>query len=151
MRRLNPLARIASCIACDVPLDVVLGPQRGTASSEVERSAPLDMLESHHHQSHSGHEGSHGEFETAVLRTDHPLRLDLLADWLEALPISVFRAKGFVRIAGEDRTAVLHVVGQRRSVEQGEDRPEVGGAALVVIGRGLDVGALQEGISRCVA
>ncbi len=151
VRRLNPAARITSCTACDVPLDLVLGPQRGIASSEVQTGAPQDRRESLHHHTHSGHEGAHGEFETVVLRTDRPLRLDLLANWLDALPTNVFRAKGFVRIAGEEATAVLHVVGQRRSVERGEDRPEVGGAALVVIGRGLDPNVLQEGLSRCMA
>src|SRR5262249_36990779 len=104
-----------------------------------------------HKEGADSHDHAHGGFETVVLRSDRPLRPDLLAAWLDALPTSVFRAKGFVRFADAEATKVLHVVGARRSLEQGVDQKEIDGAALVVIGRDLDINALQTSLLRCAA
>jgi tripartite-type tricarboxylate transporter receptor subunit TctC/G3E family GTPase len=134
LRQINDRAAVVFCVACDVPFEVALGPQR-TATA-----APAPGVH------------RHADFQSASLRTDRPLDAERFAAWLDALPVTVVRAKGFVRFAGVSAPAVVHLVGARRSIEPVlRLSVETAGAALVVIGRGLAAAELQDSLDRCVA
>ena len=62
-------------------------------------------------------------------------RLEALEDFLAALPPSVFRAKGIVRV--RDGWARFHVVGGRVDLAQGVPPPAHGESRLVFFGRDL--------------
>jgi G3E family GTPase len=134
IRKLNPEARAIPCVSCAIPLDVLVGIKsvdRGVYSST-----------DYHRHTH---------YESAVLSVAAPLDAARFDDWLAALPSSIYRAKGFVRIATFDRTLLVQLVGSRRSVRPSPSNEDVAGARLVVIGRQVDVEELRAGLSRCVA
>lgn len=146
LRKISPEARFIEAVKCDVPLDVVLG---------VARSQPTQAKAGHHPSDDHGHghhhEHSHNGFESLVLTLDQAVDPERFTHWLERLPATIFRAKGFVRFVGNDAPVVVHVVGARRSVEAAPAGVETPGVALVVIGHGLSKRALQDGLIQCAA
>jgi G3E family GTPase len=99
----------------------------------------------------------HDDVRSVSLRTDHPLDMDRLQQWLESLlqrdGDRVLRTKGLLCIAGDERRFVVQAV--HRLVEGDWQRAwrggEVRSSRLVFIGRGLDAGALQTALEGCVA
>jgi G3E family GTPase len=132
VRTLNPAARAIPCIAGVVPLDILLG-VKSIAARTV------------------GHEHHHAHYESAVLSAASPLDAERFDAWLGALPASIYRAKGFVRIANFDRPLLVQLVGTRRSIEPAPAAGDVAGASLVVIGRTVDAERLSAGLRQCQA
>ena len=126
---MNPYARVLPCVACDVPLSVLIGARTG--------AKPLPADTGH------GHDG----FESVVLNAAAPLDPKRLKTWLGALPQDVFRTKGFVRSAPDGERLTVSAVGTRYwlSAAGASDVPE----RLVVIGRNLDRVGLQAGLDTC--
>ncbi|CAH1692469.1 GTPase, G3E family [Hyphomicrobiales bacterium] len=146
LRKLNPGARFIEAVKCDVPLDVVLGVARPTSPpANAGHHAHNQPGDGHHH--HHGHDG----FESLVLTLDHAVDPERFARWLETLPTTIFRAKGFVRFVGNEVPVVVHVVGARRSVESAPAGVATAGVALVVIGHDLSRHELQDGLVNCAA
>jgi G3E family GTPase len=96
------------------------------------------------------HDHGHDDFQSAVLRAAAALDPERFDAWLDALPTSIYRAKGFVRLAGVERPLLVHVVGTRRSVEPAPALVETAGARLVVIGHDLQAAPLQAGCGGAV-
>jgi G3E family GTPase len=134
IRRLNPHARVIACAACAVPAELVAG----VARIEAPKPTPTHV---HHHDA----------FESAALSAPAPLDPERFDAWLAALPRSIYRAKGFVRLADVARPLVVHLVGARRSVEPAPVHVATDGARLVVIGRGLRIAELEAGLLACAA
>jgi G3E family GTPase len=134
IRTLNPLARVIDCVACDVPVDLVMGVRRIDAETRPH-----------------AHDHRHDDYQSAVLSAAAPLDAERFDAWLGALPISIYRAKGFVRVAGSPRPLLVHLVGTRRSIEPAPPHVETAGARLVVIGRDLQAAQLEAGLRQCAA
>lgn len=62
----------------------------------------------------------HAEFCTWTLRLNQPIGRSMLATWLQAIPASILRLKGFVRIVDDVhiRSAILQGVGRRYTLEE---------------------------------
>jgi G3E family GTPase len=118
-----------------------------------EAGVPTDHDHEHHHHDHDEHEHDHDEdddhdhehhhhdhslvFETWNWRSDEPLSLKALRKAVENLPLTVYRAKGFVQLAEmPENRGVLHVVGKRVSLTFGEPwrEGETPDTQVVVIG-----------------
>jgi G3E family GTPase len=134
IRRINPQARVVACVACGVPTELVMGMARIDAGARIDR-----------------HDHDHADFESAALTAVVPLDPERFDAWLAALPTSIYRAKGFVRLAGVARPLAVHVVGMRRSVEPAPAPVEASGARLVVIGHDLRIPELEAGLRACAA
>jgi len=145
VRKLNAHARFIESVQCEVPLDIVFG-----IGGHETTSAEHDHHHDHEHDEH-GHHHSHDDFDSLSLTLDAPVDGERFTEWLEALPDTIFRAKGFVRFAGNDVPVVVHAVGARRSVEPAPEGINTEGVAMVVIGRGLARSELLNGLARCAA
>ncbi|MBK8023901.1 MAG: GTP-binding protein [Chloroflexi bacterium] len=166
VREIVPRARIIETSFGKVPPELVLG-VGAYAPERLEAMAPKDIHvheagvpadHDHDHHDHDHDEGGHGHdqqpdhslvFETWNWRTDEPLSLKALRRVIENLPLTIYRAKGFVHLAEmpENRGA-LHVVGRRVSLTHSapwreEETPH---SQLVVIGSfgGVDPDDLHE-------
>jgi G3E family GTPase len=115
--------------------------------------ADLDAKESAHghHHGEGGHNHLEG-FESLAIRATDSLDADRFIHFADAIPSSVFRAKGIVDVAGSANRHIFHLVGDRRTVVQGD--PWQDGEArqtdLVLIGRSIDGESLSAGLEACV-
>jgi G3E family GTPase len=117
-----------------------------------EAGVPTDHDHDHHHE-HDDHDHDDGEheahdhdhdhadhslvFETWHWTTREPLSLKALRKVLDNLPLTIYRAKGFVNLAEmPDNRGVLHMVGKRISLTFGTEwqADETPGTEIVVIG-----------------
>jgi G3E family GTPase len=142
LRKLNPAARVLHCVECEVPLDTLLG---------VERQAGHEAPHGHSHAHDHDHHHTHSDFDSIVARCERPLDPVRFTAWLDGLPSTIFRVKGFVRLAGSDDEVIVHVVGKRKSIEPASGPGRTEGATLVLIGRALASQELQAGLSACAA
>ena len=132
VRELSPRAFIHPCVRCRVDLEGLFAVERAeTDPAGVPTQAP------------------HGErlFETRVLRDPESVfdRARVEA-WLQTLPATLFRLKGTVRLAAG--AFFLNWVRGHHEWEPaalGDPEPTV----LVLIGRGVDMAACQEGLVIC--
>lgn len=138
LRQLNPAAPAVRCVGCDVPLELLLSDMR--PGSPASAAGPAHV---HHH--------AHQRFESAALQVSEPLSQERFLAWLDGLPASVYRAKGFVRFAGARALMLVHAVGARHNLEPAPPKAETTGATLVVIGQDLPAAELQAGLARCAA
>ncbi|MDZ4769943.1 MAG: GTP-binding protein [Chloroflexota bacterium] len=145
VREIIPRARIIETIHGQVPPQLVLG----VGQYEPERLAQVKALDVHVHEAgiptdhdhdhahdhddhdHDSHEHDHAEhdhapdhslvFETWHWTTTQPLAFKALRRVIEELPLTIYRAKGFVFLADMPHNkGVLHVVGKRVSMTFGE-------------------------------
>ncbi len=163
VREIVPRARILETSYGKVPPQLVLGvgayaPERLEAFTPKdvhvhEAGVPTDHDHEHHHHDHDEHEHHHHDhslvFETWNWRSDEPLSFKALRKAVENLPLTVYRAKGFVQLADmPENRGVLHVVGKRVSLTFGEKwrDGETPHTQIVVIGSygGVDPDDLRE-------
>jgi G3E family GTPase len=101
----------------------------------------------HRHAPHA-----HGQLAAVAFVDEVPLLAEPLMQVIEALGPALVRAKGFVRLAGEDRRGFLERAGTETTLRLGEpwgeDAPRT---ELVLIGEGLDAAALQRRLWACRA
>ncbi|HBB40124.1 MAG: cobalamin biosynthesis protein CobW [Nitrospirae bacterium CG18_big_fil_WC_8_21_14_2_50_70_55] len=116
--------------------------------SELRGSFALAAAGSPHLPHPPGHL-AHSFESVAVQVGDRCAERDALEDFLEALPATVYRSKGIVRVAGEQEWLVFHSVASRLDVDWMADH--TGGGALVFIGRGLDAASLRASVARLFA
>lgn len=110
---LMPRSRVLEAVHCDVPLELLF--DTGHYNIEEALSRPKTDIHVHssgeHHHDHSDHSTV---FDTWNWTSDEPLSFRALKRMTEALPLSIYRAKGLFFLADEpDRRAVLHIVGKR--------------------------------------
>jgi G3E family GTPase len=132
-----PGARVLDATYANAPLEVVLGIE---AVHERADGATSEEAE------HAGHDHA-AAFATWAWTSTEPLRYEGVRSALAALPVSVFRAKGFLHLAeSPDEQVVAHVVGRR--VEIRPFRPWNGAARrteLVFVSLDADVDQAQVG------
>jgi G3E family GTPase len=86
-------------------------------------------------------------FRSVTFSSDAPLDPERLQGVLEALPEGVFRAKGFLDLAGVEPMYVFHLVGRRFTLEEAADAERC--TRLVFIGTEFDRESLLSQLRGC--
>jgi G3E family GTPase len=131
---------------------------------EAERASfPLDEAASHaltnwvllhkHPKEARAHKHSHsqGQLTAISFAEDAPLLADRLLSLVERYRDQLFRVKGFVHIAGEERRAFLELAGDRVNLDYEEPWASQPSTELVMIGEGLDEAAIRRQLWACRA
>ena len=139
VHRFNPKCTILPCTFCDVPLDVLFGAQAAHAHDEL---------------AHLAHDHLHeDQIDSVVIAVPKPLQMDKLTALLKSEVMrDVYRAKGFVQIAGENGVSLFNYVPRRYGLERGVDATLRDGEGFIVfIGRQVarNQAALQNGLINC--
>ncbi len=117
IRSISDKARIYDTCYGDVPPALLLGVGVYDPAALAGRPTPdIHVHEAGKHYPDHDHDHSL-VFDTWSWTSDQPLSLKALKKVIENLPLSIYRAKGFVFLAeAPDNRAVLHVVGKRVSL-----------------------------------
>lgn len=159
IRKQAAKAHILETSYAQVPLELVLGvgryePER-LQQRETQEIHVHEQGETHDHEHEHDHEHDHTlVFNTWSFREERPLSYKALRKAVDALPLTIYRAKGILYLAdAPDRQGILQVVGKRARVTWG---PPWGNATphtqLVVIGApdGFDTHQLEHSFKACV-
>jgi G3E family GTPase len=134
IRNVNPTARILRTERSRVAIPLVLG-GGGSQVAEIEGGVA---------QQPHGHRQA---FRSITFTSEAPLDPERFQGVLEALPEGVFRAKGFLHLAGVEPMHVFHLVGRRFTLEEAADAERR--TRLVFIGTQFDPTALLEQLRAC--
>ena len=148
-------ARTFPCIRGRVPLSLVMGAgsrrqfqgERGRAAVSPGGLSAETAAEAKGHLEEDG-------VVTAAFRSGRALWLGAFQHFLRALPPDVLRVKGFVRFCDlPGRTFTLQMCGRRYECTAGDAGGHLSaageGAALVLIGPGIDREGLLEALGKC--
>ncbi|WP_445517646.1 CobW family GTP-binding protein [Streptomyces sp. NEAU-174] len=138
-------------------------PPRGTAEEDFRQLSFADVWaddtgcadgcgDDGHGHDHGHH--LHAAYESVEFSAAEPLHPRRLMEFLDSRPVGLYRAKGFLHFAGAGREWKfgLHAVGSylRFQLSPWEcDEPRT--TQLVMIGTGVDAGALTKRLAECVA
>jgi G3E family GTPase len=153
LRTINPSARIVTTQRGEVAPDILseAGPEQSKsgAACQAHDHSDCDHDHAHHHEHEHGH--SHDEelphaASTLFIPLTKPIERAAFQSFLRTLPTSVFRAKGFIRLA--DAPEQLHTFQQVRDQSELLLLPLEGGddlsTGLVLIGPHLDEKRIRE-------
>ena len=128
VRRFNPKCAILPTSYCEAPLDALFGAQAAHAERELQSHAHAHEHE-HEHGNHLREDG----IESIVVPVSRPLDRDVLTAFLKSHAMrGVYRAKGFVQIAGEDGFSLFNFVPRRYGLERGVQTSLKKGEGFVV-------------------
>jgi len=140
IREIVPDARILEVTHGNVPLELVLNVGEYAIerlTQREKRDVHVHAVDEEAHDHDHAHEHSHNHtlvFNTWRYETDEPLSYKALCDAIDNLPLSIFRAKGFVLLKeAPDRQAVLHIVGKRAMLTFGEKWGEKSPRTQIVV------------------
>jgi G3E family GTPase len=155
IREIVPRARVLEASYGQVPLELVLGVGRYRIDLDQAHEHNHDHEQSDHSEHEHHHEHDHStEFATWSYETDRPFVLPDIRLTLQALPETIFRAKGVLWVAQvPDRTVVFQLVGQRASLVVGQPWGTAQcRSRLVCIGLpgGLDGAQLRSMLDSCL-
>lgn len=154
--KIAPKARIIETQNADVPLDVVL--DVGLFSGETPTGYIAQDI--HVHEAGHTHEHDHADhslvFDTWSWTSCEPLSAKAVQQMVDHLPLSIYRAKGFLYLLESPyRAGVLQVVGKRVNLtylgQLWEDKPPY--SQLIFIGAhgSLDTTDMQARLDACLA
>lgn len=125
VHRHNPKCIILPCTQCDVPLDALFGVEASHAHAEL-----AQLAEDHLHEDH---------IESVVIAAPAPLQVAAITAFLKSeFMRDVYRAKGFVQIAGEAGFSLFNYVPRRYGLERGANTTlKEGEGFIVFIGRNV--------------
>jgi G3E family GTPase len=161
IRGINPQARMVRTTQCRVALPLILSvglfqSDRVFAVSAPESAEALEANDKTHHlhpgRAHAAdcaHLAADG-FEALSFQSERPFAVQKFQDFLEQLPPDVYRGKGLIWIAENDKRYVFHLVAKRFCL----DEAALGGEKtnkLVLIGRNLDRAQLRSRLEACLA
>lgn len=149
IRQINPHARLYKTVRSGLELAAILD----QGSFDLQRL--LDIEPGFLEEDPEDHE--HDDTITSVSLTAHePVDARRFSEWMRALireqGTDIFRSKGILKIAGDDRRYVFQGVHMVMDSEWGapwETADPV--SRLVFIGRNLDASALQQAFENCTA
>lgn len=123
---------------------LLFDPRRGEPRAGEQLSFDELLYDEHEHEQHADHRHLHDDYTSVVFTAAQALHPRRLVDFLENPPAGLFRAKGFVTLAGPgaDRY-LLHLVGRAVTLEPVGRRPGPN-TELVLIGTGLDSAAVLD-------
>jgi G3E family GTPase len=155
IRQIVPAARILPTTHGRLPVRLLLGVGLGAALADSPTRLAYDV------HVHAADEEVHAHadhgllFHTWAYGEERPLSLRALQQAINKLPVSIYRAKGFLYLAEDPaRRYVLQVVGQRAEVTPGaawgEETPQ---SRIVLIGAagGVDATGLTAVFQSCLA
>jgi len=163
IRTVNAQARIVRTTQCRVALPLVLSAglfQSDRFFADPEAASACDQAPAamhgtgHGHAGHQhricGHLGLDG-FEAFSFQSERPFAVRKFQEFLEELPHNVYRGKGFIWIAENDKRYVFHLVGRRFSLDRGGPQWRDGKPTnkLVLIGRNLDRAQFRSRLDAC--
>ena len=147
IRALNPHTRILRTRQSEVPLDELLD----IHAFDVDRKIAVDadflneMKEGRHHH----------DIVSYSFAFEQPFNIERFERFVQRLSDKekVYRSKGFVSLAGQDRRAIFHGVNNRFHIfwDRAWNPDEVRGSQLVFIGKKLDSTAIERGLRGCLA
>jgi G3E family GTPase len=116
IREIVPDARILEVIHGRAPLELLLG----VGEYSIDKLKSREKRDVHVHAAVRDEEHDHVHsdhtmvFNTWTYSADEPLLYKELCDAIDNLPVTIFRAKGFVQLKeSPERKAVVHIVGKR--------------------------------------
>lgn len=130
LARINPSATVISTVNCDLEPAEILKRENVLIPS-------------------GGTEGTSGDYRSFAFLIDDPLSRPALERWLRALPSSVVRVKGFVRIEGEGGLFEVQAVQGQSSVLRLDAERNIQ-PVIVVIAHPMRTDGLVRGLERCV-
>jgi len=169
IRKINKSAEILECVNGEIDprilLDVDVSEFPGIeGDDELSGADQGDPREHHNHgphghgpHSHDLHE--HGPrvhsaagIEAIALEYEQPFDTSRFQTFVSDTPAGVFRGKGILNVADDDRRRIFHLVGDRCVVTVGEPwtASETRKTELVFIGRSLSKTDLSERLSECL-
>lgn len=141
LRALNPTARLVRCVQARVEPALVLDWAGAPAAHRAaEAAGPVRVAGIQSHAEASQHAE---RFRAVAVRLVGPLDLQRLGRLLDALPPTVFRAKGVLHLADAPCRAILHLVASRWTVVAGAPWAEGEDRTSEVVFIGLDLGDAQ--------
>lgn len=145
IRQLNPQARIFRTTQAKVPLPLILGlgSQEWLGKSELRPELPEHVCCS------AGDSHTHG-FETISYERAAAIDPERFQRFLETLPDTLYRAKGFLNIAGVSAPYVFHLVSRRFSLEESAVASAAAMTRLVFIGTRLNREKLLSDLDACL-
>ncbi|MGA8602740.1 MAG: GTP-binding protein [Beijerinckiaceae bacterium] len=125
-------SRLIEAVAARVPPEIVLGMDRATDAPRLAGAPPAD----HDHDGSDAHTHDHASrFAACTLVRDTPLSARALRDFIETLPDTILRVKGFVFTREEpQQPIILQLVGPRWTLTRALNWPDTPRTRLVVIG-----------------
>jgi G3E family GTPase len=141
----NPLARMMETVRSVVPISLLLDLNLHIEGSLLEEKTP--SRHDCHHSCH--HEGQAHDFISVSFTTSQLLDADKFQFFLQNLPSSIFRAKGFIKISEIKENYIFHLIAKRFTLEPIEGAVPAGNQ-LVFIGRGFDKDGLLSALNNCV-
>ena len=147
IRSLNPHTRILRTRQSEVPLDELLD----IHAFDVDRKIAVDadflneMKEGQHHH----------DIVSYSFAFEQPFDIQRFEKFVQRLSDKekVYRSKGFVSLAGQERRAIFHGVNNRFHIfwDRAWNPDEARGSQLVFIGKKLDSTAIERGLRACLA
>jgi G3E family GTPase len=147
IRSLNPHTRILRSTQSEVPLSELLDIHAFDVDRKLEADADFlnEMKEGRHHHDISSHS----------FAFEQPFAVDRFEKFVQRLSEKekVYRSKGFLALAGQDRRAIFHGVNNRFHIfwDRAWQQDETRGSQLVFIGKKLDATAIEQGLRSCLA
>jgi G3E family GTPase len=147
IRALNPHTRILRTRQSEVPLDELLDIHAFDVDRKLEADKDFlnEMKDGRHHHDITSHS----------FAFEQPFTVERFEKFVQQLSEreKVYRSKGFISLAGQDRRAIFHGVNNRFNIFW--DRPwqsgETRGSQLVFIGKKLDATGIERGLRACLA
>ena len=141
----NPTARMMDTIRSAVSLSLLLDLNLHIEGSVLEDEIPslYDCHPSCRHEDHAH------DFISVSFKTSHLFDVDKFQLFLQNLPSSIFRAKGFLKISETKENYLFHLIANRFTLEPIE-RTVHEGNELVFIGKGFDKDELLSALDNCV-
>ncbi|HVK78346.1 MAG TPA: GTP-binding protein [Kofleriaceae bacterium] len=142
---LNPAAELASFPTDDD------GAMAMTGWILEARARPAGHGHPHGHGHGDGDRGDHhaGQLRAAIFADPEPLLGEAVLEVLRGLGDRLVRAKGFIRLAGEDQAGFVERAGTVLELRRGLPWPGPARTELVLIGDDLDEAALRRALWAC--
>jgi len=146
IRAIKEGARIVRTTRCQIPLPLILsvGRFQSDRCSADPSASGSDHFEGEHFRL------TNDGFEALSFEAERPFAADKFQGFLERLPHDVFRAKGVLWIAENEKRHVFHLVGQRFTLDESRWLGPMRNR-LVLIGRNLDHQRLRDQLEECLA
>ena len=150
IRSINRFAELIRSVESEVPLKKILNRQSFELERMIEIAPDFLAPEGHHHHHDS-------DIQSVSMTLPGEIELDDFEDWmsfiLKSKGADIFRSKGILAVAGENKRLVFQGVHMQMRTSFGQpwrskDRRE---SSMVFIGRNLDAAELRKGFELCAA
>ncbi|MDI9409287.1 MAG: GTP-binding protein [Candidatus Pacebacteria bacterium] len=150
LRSINRFAELIRSVESEVPLKKLLDRQSFELDRMIEIAPDFMAPDGHHHHHDS-------DIQSVSMRLAGEVELDDFEDWmgfiLKSKGVDIFRSKGILAVAGENRRLVFQGVHMQMRTSFGQPwrKSDSRGSTMVFIGRNLDEAELRKGFELCAA